>query len=69
MVRLPRLQVLRLRALYGQAAFAELVGMTRQTIAHIEEGGYCYLLTAHKIAQALETTPEALQGIAEPVRD
>lgn len=69
MVKLPRLQGLRLGALYGQAAFAELAGVTRQTIAHIEEGGYCSLLTAHKIAQALDTTPEALQGIGEPVRE
>ena len=69
MVKLPKLQVLRLKALRGQTAFAELAKVARGTIAHIEEGGDCSLLTAHKIAQALGTTPEALQGIAELVRD
>ena len=69
MIKLPRLQTVRLHALHTQTAFAELAGLTRQTIAHIEDGGYCTLLTANKIAQALDTTPEALQGIEEAVRE
>ena len=69
MVKLPRLQAVRLHALYTQGAFAELAHVTRQTIAHIEEGQHCSLLTAHKIAQALDTTPEALQGLQQRVVD
>jgi len=69
MVKLPRLQALRLGALHSQNAFAKLAKVSRPTIAHIEGGGHCTLLTAHKIAQALDTTPEALQGIEEPVRE
>lgn len=69
MVKLPRLKTLRLGACYSQNAFAKLAKVTRPTIAHIEDGGDCQLLTAYKCAGVLDTTPEALQGIEELVRE
>ena len=69
MIKLPRLEALRTRALLSQASLAERAKIARQTISYIEDGTHCSLLTANKIAQALDTTPEALQGIEEPVRE
>ena len=69
MIKLPRLRILRLEALHSQSSLKALAKVARGTISHIEDGGDCSMLTAHKLAQALDTTPEALQGIEQRVVD
>jgi len=54
-----RIKELRARHDLTQEQLADIVGVRRETIGHVEHGRYnLSLLLAHKIAQALESSIE-----------